>query len=417
MEHRHDGYRVRLLGELAVFTPQGEQLTIPSDRVMKRLLIAMALRAGQPRRTEELIAAVWPGPKAFGRDARSLETPASRLRSKLQLPIPSRRGEGFYKLDMTRGDVDALDFIDRTHANDLHCDEIDALLGMWQGNPQILYSEMPATEWDPLLRAVRQLLASLSKLGSRELGELKNFRTFAQLFPEETGSLELRSPPASTTSRRILIVENEIEIAKTMSAVLYEHNCTIATSLEEAMAVLTSSLPDLDAALIDLHLTDRLDSAGLEILSYIRDRRPDLPKLLITASPPPGSQEQMRRTYGLFDIIVKGADGYSASGVRDAVTHMLGEEDEDRRRRVAAVFESQIAQIQKNVMRGLVLARRRMREGHVAAYPETDQWTRLVENLDDESEELRRQLKTLPADALDSAVEEFVRRWREKTAK
>jgi CheY-like chemotaxis protein len=411
MEPRPDRYRVRLLGELEVFTPEGESLPIPADRVMKRLLIAMALRAGQPRRTTDLVAAVWPGPKSFGRDAKSLETPASRLRSKLGLPIPPRRGEGFYKLDMSRTEIDALDFVDRVRNDDIDHGELDNLLGMWRGNPQVLYSDLPDAEWDELVRAVGQLLGRLAKLSPSQLNALANFRRFSQFFPEETSTLQPATTRPVRSGHRILIVENEVQIAQTMSAILFEHDCLIATSLEEAMSVLTGRLDELDGAVIDLHLTDRLDSAGLEILSFIRDRRPDLPRLLITASPPAGSQEQIRQTYGLFDIVVKGADGYSASGVRDAVTHMLGDEDDDVRRRAAALFESHSAQVQRVLNRRLVAARRAMRAGENDAYSEIDRWSSLLERFEDESDTVRSQLVDSPAGQADSIVGEFVGRW------
>jgi DNA-binding response OmpR family regulator len=411
MESRHDRHRVRLLGELEVFTPSGEKLRIPTDRVMKRLLIALALRAGQPRRTSDLIAAVWPGPKSFGRDARSLETPASRLRSKLTLPIPLRRNNDFYKLDVARAEVDALDFIDRVSAENISHAELDDLLGMWHGNPQVLYADLPDVEWTQLVRAISQLLEHLSKLTVRELGKLANFRTFAHLFPEETNALrpvEARSPQSG---HRILIVENEIEIARTMRAILFEYDCVIAISLEEAMGVLTRSSNELDGALIDLHLTDRLDSAGLEILSFIRDCRPDMPRLLITASPPAGSQEQMRKTYGLFDIMVKGADGYSASGVRDAVTHMLGSADEDVRRRANALFELHCVQIQRSLTRHLISARRAMRAGQTTAYAEIDRWSSLIERFDDESASIRERLPDIEPTSLDTTIGTFVEGW------
>jgi DNA-binding response OmpR family regulator len=413
MEPRNDRYRVRLLGELEVFTPEGEQLTFPTDRVMKRLLIAMALRAGQPRRTDDLVAAVWPGPKSFGRDARNLETPTSRLRSKLGLPIPPRRSDGFYKLDLQRTQVDALDFIDRMRGDDVDHRELDELLGMWRGNPRVLYSDLPNTEWGELVRGLDQLFSRLSKLTPRELNELEHFRTFAELFPDETSALRPVDTRNGRSGHRILIVENEIEIAKTMAAILFEHDCVIAITLEEAMSVLTNSDDDLDGAVIDLHLTDRLDSAGLEILSYIRDRRPGIPRMLITASPPAGSQEQMRKTYGLFDIVVKGADGYSANGVREAVSHMLGEEEEDVRRRATALFESHSVRAQRALTRRLIAARRAMRAGRSEAYAEIDHWSALIEHFEDQSDTVRDRLASVPAHLLDSTVDEFVGHWRQ----
>jgi hypothetical protein len=103
------------------------------------------------------------------------------------------------------------------------------------------------------------------------------------------------------------------------------------------MQILAASLAGLDGALIDLHPTENQDPAGLELLSFIRDRRPDLPRMLITASPPPGSHLRMRRTYGIVNILIKGANGYTASGVRDvvgpALRHQLERDREGHERR------------------------------------------------------------------------------------
>jgi DNA-binding response OmpR family regulator len=411
MESRRDKYRVKLLGELEVFTTDGDRLPIPADRVMSRLLIAMALRAGQPRRTGDLVQAVWPGEKAFGRDARSLETPASRLRNKLGLPIPPRRGEGYYKLDMNPSDVDALDFIDRVRDDDIDRHQLDELLGMWRGNPQVLYADLDVAEWAQLNRAVEQLLSRLAELSRRELSELKNFRSFNQLFPEHTNSLRPLNAITKRSGRRILIVENEVEIAKTMKAILFEHDCLISTSLEEAMHVLIASIDDLDGAVIDLHLTGRLDSAGLEILSFIRDQRPDLPRLLITASPPAGSQEQMRKMFGLFDILVKGADGYSATGVRDAVTNMLSQEDAHVRQRTLTQFESWSVKTQRALNRRYIAARRAMRGGDEDSYEAIDHWSSLMAQFDAECEAVQAGFKKLPTDRLKRTVDELVDRW------
>jgi hypothetical protein len=128
----------------------------------------------------DLVAVVWPGQEAFGRNAKNVETPASRLRSKLGLPIPPRRGEGFYKLDIPRAEVDALDFIDRARRDDVEHGELDKLLGMWQATRRVLHGDLPDVEWNQLNRAVGHLLGRLSKLSSHELGELEHFRAFAQ---------------------------------------------------------------------------------------------------------------------------------------------------------------------------------------------------------------------------------------------
>src|SRR4051812_14083919 len=125
MEHTSNAYRVRLLGELQVFADDGVTVNLTGDRVMQRLLVVLALRAGQPRRTDELVNAVWSGSNAINRNSKSLEAPISRLRGRAGLPIPLRRGTANgYKLDLPRQRVDALNFLDAARADRLEPAEI-----------------------------------------------------------------------------------------------------------------------------------------------------------------------------------------------------------------------------------------------------------------------------------------------------
>jgi DNA-binding response OmpR family regulator len=413
MERADGAYRIKLLGELQVFSPDGMQLPLPRDRVMQRLLITLALRSGQPRRLDELVDAVWPGKQSFGRDSRSLETPASRLRSKLRLPIPSRRGQAFYKLEIDRQHVDALDFMDAVRSEDLDSAHLARLLSLWRGDPRTLYAELPVNEWEPLMQAVDRLVQRLTALPVLKLqGLQRELDAFMQILPSKTAGLNVVFVEPSVEPRhRLLIVENEVDVAHMLRTILYEYCCTVVTTLEEAMKVVSESLMNIDAAVIDLHLTDRLDSAGLEILGAIRDQRPDLPRLLITASPPSGSQEQLRKTYGLFDILIKGADGYSASGIRDAVGKMFSESETAARCRVTALFESQSSQIHRTLMRRMVVARRGVRSGEMAAYSDLEKRSSQLEQFDIDSNQVREILLTAPIVDCDRLVGDYVDRW------
>jgi Response regulator of citrate/malate metabolism len=208
-----------------------------------------------------------------------------------------------------------------------------------------------------------------------------------------------------------LIVENEVNVAKMFADILYDYQTIIALNLEEAMRVVTEQLADLDGALIDLHLTDRLDSAGLEVLAYIRDRRPDLPRLMITASPPAGSQEKMRQTYGIIDTLIKGADGYSANGVRDVVGMMFDQSAGALLRRAFAQFESHAAKIQRNLMQRTIAARRGIRSGEHTSYQDLEYWTAKMETFETDCENMRHTLSSAPAD-LDNLISDFVGRWQ-----
>jgi response regulator RpfG family c-di-GMP phosphodiesterase len=208
-----------------------------------------------------------------------------------------------------------------------------------------------------------------------------------------------------------LIVENEVNVAKMLASILYDYQTIIAVTLAEAMQVVTEHIDELDGALIDLHLTERLDSAGLEVLAYIRDRRPELPRMLITASPPAGSQEQMRRVYGIIDTLVKGADGYSASGVRDAVGQMFNELPESARRRTLARLESHAIKIRRELMQRTIAARRGIRAGERDSYQELERSTDALEKLEQDTDSMREQLlNAAPAD-LNDLVKSYVDRW------
>lgn len=413
MDYLANGYRLRILGDLQVFSADGTPISVSPDPVMKRLLIALALRSGQPRRIDELVEIVWAGDQSFGRDSKSLETPVSRLRNKLGLPIPQRRGgHAFYKLALGRHHVDALDFIDAVQCDQLDPAELTRLMSLWRGDPRVLYAELPSREWEPLMHAVDRLtqhIVALSPLDLRRLDQ--DLYAFGQILTDKASAVAtVRTQPAEPRYR-LLIVENEVKIAKMLETILFEYRCIVATSLEEATTVVSESLMEIDAAVIDLHLTEHLDSAGLEILSALRDQRPDLPRLLITASPPPGSQEQMRKTYGLFDILIKGADGYSANGVRDTVGQMFSESEVATRSRMTALFESRVSQIQRKLMRQLVVASRGVRLGKSSAYEDQEHCSAQVEQFETDSDQVRKMLSTAPTDGLAQLITEFVTRW------
>ncbi|GAA3741093.1 hypothetical protein GCM10022225_25570 [Plantactinospora mayteni] len=412
MEHVASVHRIRLLGELEVFAADGTAVELPADRVMQRLLVALAMRAGQPRRIDDLIAVVWPGSDSFNRGAKSLESPVSRLRGKLGMPIPPRRGQAFYRLDLIRRDVDALDFIDAVQADELPVPELLRLVSLWRGDPRVVFGSLPDSEWSALQRAVGRLAEHLGRLSVEDARVLRPaLGVFGEVFPEVAEAIRLSAPVPAQRQRRLLIVENEPLVAKMLASILYDYQTVIAMNLEEAMRVVTEQLADVDGALIDLHLTERLDSAGLEVLAYIRDRRPELPRLLITASPPPGSQEQMRRTYGIVDILVKGADGYSASGVRDAVGVMFNESEEAVRRRSVAEFESHAVQIQRQLRQQIVTARRGIRAGERTSYGDLERATDRMARFEEESDELRGRLVAASTDGLDEVIVGFVARW------
>ena len=411
MERAGAAHRIELLGELRVYDPTGGRLELSGDRVMQRLLVALALRPGQPRRVNELIGLVWNGMDAFNRTGKALEAPMSRLR-KLGLPIPLRGAANGYQLDLDRRDIDVLDFIECVRAPRLDVGEISRLLAMWRGDPRTVFDNMPSSEWAPLVRGFDQFMGHIKQLPAAELHRLRPaLDEFADRFPDLTADVAWPSAVAPARRPRLLIVENEVQVAEMLATILYDYDTTLAVTLAEAMQVATEQLDDIDGALIDLHLTERLDSAGLEVLAYIRDRRPELPRILITASPPPGSQEQMRRVYGIMDILVKGADGYSASGVRDAVAQLFNEAPEAARQRAEARLQSHAIRVRRRLNQQSIAARRGIRAGERAAYAELERCNDRLERFEQDSEgTLAAIMRAAPAD-LDGLFLRYVRDW------
>jgi CheY-like chemotaxis protein len=328
------------------------------------------------------------------------------------MPIPPRRGLNFYRLDVARHSVDALDFIDSVRTESLDVTEICRLLMLWRGDPRVIFAGTPDEEWAPLMRAVDLFAEHLSRLPATEARRLgPAFDSFGQVFPQIAAAVMPKLSMPAQRQRKILIVENDVNVAKMFADILFDYQTILAVSLEEAMRVVTEQLPEIDGALIDLHLTDRLDSAGLEVLAYIRDRRPDLPRLLITASPPPGSQEKMRQTYGIMDTIIKGADGYSTNGVRDAVGQMFDESPDARRRRAYAEFESHVAKVQRQLMQQTISARRGIRSGDRSSYRDLEHWAAQLAAFESDCERMRLSLSDVPVTDLQGLLSEFLNQW------
>ena len=99
----------------------------------------------------------------------------------------------------------------------------------------------------------------------------------------------------------ILIVDDEINLRRTLSLILQRanHQVTTAGCAGEALRYLRSSTYDL--AFLDLKLPD-VD--GLSLLAEIRHLFPSLPVLILTAHPTPESAEEAA-LIGAHDYLVK----------------------------------------------------------------------------------------------------------------
>jgi hypothetical protein len=132
------------------------------------------------------------------------------------------------------------------------------------------------------------------------------------------------SPPtvASGPARpRLLIVEDQV--GPTISHLLAGYECELVTSIEMWWQLVEDGDLQFDAALVDLHLTPRMnDEYGGEILRFLHERTPPIPALLMSVSPT-GWGPELQRRYGAVGVFYKDRDN-RFQGIRQAVDELLG---------------------------------------------------------------------------------------------
>jgi DNA-binding response OmpR family regulator len=396
-------HRIKLLGGLLITAVDGTPLSPPRPKSF-RLLVALALRPGERRTVAELSAVVWDdwtagiGP--------NLETPMSRLRG--VIPIDEKaRGTDTYRTSLRRSEVDATDFIDTVNGGDLDVDQVDDLLALWRGDPVKLYPFIPPTEWGSLLRARAHLVEELGSWSRSELGRLDSLESFCAHFPAETEQLV---PAEGCQRKRLLIVDDDEQLTRMLADLLHDHHCVIAHTVAEAIDVVSDTRSGLDGALVDLHLTRHLDSSGIAILSALQSLRPDVPRILLTSSPPAGGMTEVLRAYGLFEVLVK--DGANAPvRTRTTVDAMLGTSPESARRRAAATFESVAVTVERRIQAAIVQTRKRERRGEPQDPATKDQLIDKFTTLTDEIASTRHLVDSCPAGELQGHVTSFTTRW------
>lgn len=91
--------------------------------------------------------------------------------------------------------------------------------------------------------------------------------------------------PHRRTARRILVVDDHGAMRRALCELIDSHEgltvCAVAESAEEAVALFEATSPDLVVADLSLPGMD-----GIELTHALRDRRPDLPVLVVSSHPP-----------------------------------------------------------------------------------------------------------------------------------
>lgn len=349
-------HRVQLLGKLLVSDELGNELPVP-EGLVTRAIVALALRPEQPRTINELNSLLWDNRPYT---APEVSVPINRAKKLIPIP-PSRRNSSVYETSLTRSEVDLTDFIDRVHSLDTtQVEEIDALLGMWRGRPEIEFGFIPVSEFQALSRARHSLISVLEGWGLQQLGQLRHIDTFRSLFDEECANL----PTAAVVpSKRLLLVDDDENLTNMVVQLLAGYQVLVAHSVGDAMTAIVDSNSRIDGALVDLHLTARgLDSQGLQVIDALRTYRPEVPRILMTSSPPADALSQVQRDYGLHDILVKSSTEAPVR-TRRIVDDMMSDNEEHVIQRARTTLETLAARVLRVGAQGVVAARRGIRQG------------------------------------------------------
>jgi CheY-like chemotaxis protein len=344
-------YKVRLLEPL------------PLEDNDLRIVVALSIRPGQSRSEHELGTILWGGLN-WGNEPNPerLRSPITRARQ--HIPIPNKqRGVSTYRADLSRSEVDLTDFIDRVATSTtLEVDEVDRLLGMWEHDPAVTFDFLPGNEFKPLARARTVLIRKLIDWSQQELAQLTNLEKFRGLFESECESIPVPSP---RREKRILLVDDNPGLTSMLKDLLGGYETVIANTIGEAMSIISDETARIDGALVDLHLSDRLDSHGINVLDALRMRRPDVPRVLMTSSPPADGMKGFAERYGLFEVLVKNGPDAPAH-TRSLVEEMLSDRPEHAIGRTRATLQTLAGRAHQLASRAVVDARRRSKRGEAS---------------------------------------------------
>lgn len=318
------GLHLAILGHIRVFTLDETDVGLSRQQ---SILLARLLLDDKPLAVGELMAYLRDG-SAPG----ALHTAMSKLRSRLkpyevELPKHDRR-RNTYAPPTGPLTFDAVRFTEDVRALAEAPDpaKVDHLLGMWQGDPFELYPNLRGKHWRALREAHDMLVRHADSL-LRGGADLPAWESFAAHFPNHHLVGQVRRPLVRRTlpRRRLLIVEDRL--GPYLKKRLGGYDCTFLESIEDWRDLAQHGPLDFDGALVDLNLKklnddeDGIDD-GYEVLTGLK--KLGIPRLLMTAFPPPGDHNLLRDRYGLFTIYVKNKDT-EAPDIRDVVEKMLEE--------------------------------------------------------------------------------------------
>ncbi|MFJ8906479.1 hypothetical protein ACIRG8_15315 [Streptomyces sp. NPDC102359] len=223
--------------------------------------------------------------------------------------IPKPRSGGNYRLELPASRIDALIFREGVAALDTDAPSgvVDALLGLWRGNPWERTVGLRRSAWSDVQNARDRLVEHVRALPAGRRAELTRWNRFCEFFPSEADTWRDGHPVSGPPQRRrVLIVDDMIgDALKGALGGIYD--CTVVTSLSDWKKMLEGSHPlDYDCALVDRHLRESMDDQSGEIvLNDLRHLRPGLPTALMSAELPYEDAESVQDRLGVRTVIAK----------------------------------------------------------------------------------------------------------------
>lgn len=135
-----------------------------------------------------------------------------------------------------------------------------------------------------------------------------------------TDALLAGAPPEGR--KRILYVEDDPVFVDIVRQALPDYIVEEADALGPALRMLETRAHEFSLVLVDANLTDLDDRAGYEVLEYLQERCPGLPRILVTASRLTGPvTSSFIQRYGLSELLLK--DHQMVPGLRTSVSAAL----------------------------------------------------------------------------------------------